>query len=82
MTDKREIFQQSREKGMMTFVAETARPHLNEAALISGKNPELEAMELAQKKSRNPDKVTVHDLVLQRALDLVTSLAILNADKK
>jgi C-terminal processing protease CtpA/Prc len=74
--DKREIFQASREKGMTPFVVENARPHLNEAALISGKNPELEAMEAAQRRSRNPEKPTVHDPVLQRALDLVTSIGI------
>ncbi|MEY2529745.1 MAG: carboxyl-terminal processing protease [Verrucomicrobiota bacterium] len=74
--DKREIFQSSREKGMTPFVVENARPHLNEAALISGKNPELEAMEAAQRRNRNPEKPGVHDSVLQRALDLITSIGI------
>jgi len=74
--DKREVFQLSREKGMMPFVVEISRPHLNEAALMSGRNPELEAMEAAQRKARTTDKVSVHDPVLQRALDLVTSIAI------
>jgi len=77
LTDKREVFQASREKGMMPFVVETSRPHLNEAALISGKNPELEAMEAAQRKNKGPEKSGVHDAALQRALDLVTSLGIL-----
>jgi hypothetical protein len=74
--DKREIFQTSREKGMTPFVVENARPHLNEAALMSGRNPELEAMEAAQRRSRTPEKPVVHDSVLQRALDLVTSIGI------
>lgn len=73
--DKREVFQTSREKGMTPFVTENSRPHLNEAALISGKNPELEAMEAAQKR-KTPEKSSVHDAVLQRALDLVTSIGI------
>jgi hypothetical protein len=76
-TDKREVFQASREKGMTPFVVENSRPHLNEAALISGRNPELEAMEAAQRRNRNPEKSGVHDAVLQRALDLVTSIGIL-----
>ena len=76
-TDKGEIFQASREKGMTPFVEESSRPHLNEAALISGKNPELEAMEAAQRRKTNPEKSGVHDAVLQRALDLVTSIEIL-----
>ncbi|MEY2483756.1 MAG: carboxyl-terminal processing protease [Verrucomicrobiota bacterium] len=74
--DKREIFQVSREKGMTQFVVENSRPHLNEAALISGKNPELEALEAAQRRTRTTDKPAVHDPVLQRALDLVTSIGI------
>jgi hypothetical protein len=74
--DKREVFVQSREKGMTPFVVENERPHLNEAALISGKNPELEAMEAAQRRGRGPEKTTLRDPVLQRALDLVTSIAI------
>jgi C-terminal processing protease CtpA/Prc len=74
--DKREIFQVSREKGMTPFVVESSRPHLNEAALISGKNPELEALEAAQRRTRTTDKVAVHDPVLQRALDLVTSIGV------
>ena len=73
--DKREIFQSSYEKGMIPLVVQSSG-HLNEAALISGKNPELEAMEAAQKRGRNLEKTTVHDPVLQRALDLVTSLGI------
>jgi Peptidase family S41 len=76
MADKREVFQQSREKGMTPFVVENERPHLNEAALMSGKNPELEAMEAAQRRGRGPEKTTVRDPVLQRALDLVTSITI------
>jgi hypothetical protein len=74
--DKREVFQQSKEKGMTPFVVEHERPHLNEAALISGKNPELEAMEAAQRRGRTAEKTTVRDPVLQRALDLVTSITI------
>lgn len=74
--DKREVFQGSREKGMTPFVVESSRPHLNEAALISGKNPELEALEAAQRRTRTTDKPPVHDPVLQRALDLVTSIGI------
>ena len=74
--DKREIFQASRDKGMTPFVVENSRAHLNEAALISGRNPELEAMEAAQRRNKNPEKSGTHDAVLQRALDLVTSIGI------
>jgi C-terminal processing protease CtpA/Prc len=77
MADKREIFQLSGEKGMAPFVYEGARPHLNEAALLAGTNPEVEAAEAAQqRRGRAPEKPPAHDPVLQRALDVVTSLEV------
>jgi hypothetical protein len=74
MADKRQIFQLSAEKGMGPFVYETERPHLNEAALMAGTNPELESVE--QRRGRALEKANPRDAVLQRALDLVTSLEI------
>jgi len=77
MTDKRQIFQLSGEKGIEPFVYETGRPHMNEAALLAGTNPEVEVVEAAQqRRGRAPEKPPVHDPVLQRALDVVTSLEI------
>ncbi len=77
MADKQQIFQLSDEKGMGPFVYETGRPHMNEAALLAGTNPEVEAAEAAQQRRGRPsDKVPAHDPVLQRALDVVTSLEI------
>jgi len=72
--DKRQIFRLSGEKGMSSFVYETERPHLNEAALIAGTNPELDIPD-AQRRNR-PRGQPQRDSVLQRALDLVTSLEI------
>jgi len=75
--DKRQIFQLSGEKGMGQFVYEGARPHMNEAALLAGTNPEVEAAEAAQqRRGRAPEKPPAHDPVLQRALDVVTSLEV------
>jgi hypothetical protein len=77
MADKRRIFQLSGEKGMGPFVYEAGRPHMNEAALLAGTNPEMEAAEAAQqRRGRAPEKPPPHDPVLQRALDVVTSLEI------
>jgi Peptidase family S41 len=77
MADKRQIFQLSGEKGMGPFVYEGARPHMNEAALLAGTNPEVEAAEAAQqRRGRAPEKTPAHDPVLQRALDVVTSLEV------
>lgn len=70
--EKREIFRQSPETGMAPYVFEKERPHLNEAALIAGRNPELDALEASQRGRK--EKAPPRDLVLQRAVDLVTSL--------
>src|SRR5213079_3101690 len=45
MADKQQIFRLSGEKGMVPFVYEGGRPHMNEAALLAGTNPEVEAAE-------------------------------------
>jgi len=77
LSDKRQIFQSSSEKGMGPFIYETGRPHMSEAALLAGTNPELEAAEAAQqRRGRAQEKPTPHDPVLQRALDVVTSLEV------
>jgi Peptidase family S41 len=75
--EKRQIFQSSADKGMGPFVYETGRPHLNEAALLAGTNPEVEAWAGAPaRRGRGPEKPPAHDPVLQRALDVVTSLEV------
>lgn len=77
LTEKRQIFRLSGEKGMGPFIYQPGRPHMNEAALLAGTNPEVEAAEAAQqRRGRSPEKPPAHDPVLQRALDLVTSLEI------
>jgi hypothetical protein len=73
--EKRQLFQLSADKGMAPFVYETERPHLNEAALIAGTNPELDSTD-GQRRNRAREKQPAHDPVLQRALDIVTSLEI------
>lgn len=75
ITDTRQIFRLSGEKGMSPFVYETERPHLNEAALIAGTNPELDIPD-AQRRNRARERQPARDPVLQRALDVVTSLEI------
>jgi peptidase S41-like protein len=77
LSDKRQIFLSSSEKGMGPFIYEIGRPHMSEAALLAGTNPELEAAEAAQqRRGRAPEKPAPHDPVLQRALDVVTSLEV------
>lgn len=75
---KQQIFQQSLTKGMAPFVFETDRPHLNEAALVAGTNPEIEAVQAAQSRRTQgePKPAPLHDSVLQRGVDLVTSIEV------
>jgi hypothetical protein len=75
IAEKRQIFRQSGEKGMAQFVYETERPHLNEAALIAGTNPELEIAD-AQRRTRVRSAQAPRDSVVQRAIDVVTSLEV------
>ena len=67
---KRQIFVSSAQRGIAAFVFETERPHFNEAALIAGTNPELES-----RQRRNSDE-NLHDAVLQRAVDVIASIAV------
>lgn len=68
---KRQIFVASIQRGMSPFVFEAERPHFNEAALISGSNPELDS-----RPPRRGAEEAPHDAVLQRAVDVITSLAV------
>ena len=77
LAEKRQIFQSSSEKGLSAFIYDSGRPHMTEAALLAGTNPELEAAEAAQqRRGRAPEKPAPHDPVLQRALDVMTSLEV------
>lgn len=67
--DRDTILTASLEKGVAAFVFGKERAQLNEAALVAGTNPELAA-------SPETD-VTVFDLPLQRAVDLVIAIRVL-----
>ena len=75
-SDKLEIFTQSVTKGMAPFVFEEDQPHLNEAALLAGTNPEIEAMQDRQQKRARGEKPGPHDPVVQRAVDVITSIGV------
>ena len=73
--EKHQIFQQSLTRGIGPFVFEADRPHLNEAALLAGTYPEIEAAQAAQlRHARGGEKPVLHDAALQRAVDLITSI--------
>lgn len=67
-----QIFRESREKGVSSFVFENERRRLNEAALVANMNPEIDS---AQSLQRERNKTApLRDTVLQRAIDLVTTI--------
>jgi Peptidase family S41 len=63
--------------GVMAVVNDVERMRVNEASLVSGINPEIELLQDAQRRRRNPVEAVQRDLILQRAVDLITTLNIL-----
>ncbi len=59
------------EMGIAAVVVEKERPRMNEAALVAGVNPELELLHADRPK----EEVMIIDPLLQRAVDLATSLS-------
>jgi hypothetical protein len=77
VAEKNLIFQRSLTQGMAPFVFENDRPHLNEAALLAGTNPEIDAAQAAQqRRGQNGGSPAPHDAALQRAVDVVTSIGV------
>lgn len=59
------------------LLTETERPHMNEAALVAGKNPEMEAWienQLRKKQPPAPRPPAVKDEALRLAVDFVTAI--------
>jgi hypothetical protein len=49
---------------------------MNEAALVAGNNPELEAVRAAQASKGRKIPATLQDTALQRALDAITTITL------
>ncbi len=64
------------ENGVKDLVIEAERPRMNEAALVAGANPELDAFQATQGKRGEKTKTPLRDIVLQRALDFVTTVSL------
>jgi C-terminal processing protease CtpA/Prc len=63
------------ENGVRDYIFDEERPHTNEAALVAGRNPDLDAYEIGYTsgavKQRAPK-----DAVLQRAIDFLTTISV------
>ena len=74
--DDRRVAEAGTRKGRGEFVFETERPRMNEAALVAGTNPELDAIQAAQKAKGEKAKPALRDAVLQRAVDFITTISL------
>ena len=61
------------------LLVEPERPRFNEAALVAGTNPEIDAMQAAQRLKGDKPKPVLRDQTLLRVMDLITSLGVLAA---
>lgn len=72
MKDKKKVFEQSRSMTMKPFIIDRVRHRFNEAALVSGSNPELDDYVKRSKGEPLPgDGGQLRDVVVQRALDML-----------
>jgi hypothetical protein len=71
-----ELLQREMENGVSEWVSDIERPRMNEASLVAGTNPELDALQLAQKTKRERHPPPLKDVVLQRALDFMIALKV------
>jgi hypothetical protein len=63
------------QNGVTDYIFDEERPHTNEAALVAGKNPDLDAYE-ADHDSGRSKRQHVKDIILQRAIDFLTAISI------
>lgn len=75
--ETRRLLRAELEKDVTTFILEKERPRMNEASLVAGTNPELDAYAREHGGEVGPKGVpAVLDTALQRAVDLITSIGI------
>jgi C-terminal processing protease CtpA/Prc len=66
------------ENGLRDYIFDEERPHTNEAALVAGKNPDLDVYETGYMSGAGKQR-TPKDVVLQRAIDFLTTISVFRA---
>jgi C-terminal processing protease CtpA/Prc len=66
------------QNGVADYILDEERPHTNEAALVAGKNPDLDAYEADHGNGKSKQQ-HVKDVVLQRAIDFLTTISVFRA---
>jgi len=64
------------QNGVNSYIFDEERPHTNEAALVAGKNPDLDTYE-ADHPNGQVSVQHPKDIVLQRAIDFLTAVSVL-----
>lgn len=78
---EREVLKKAATEGVEKFIFEIERPHMNEASLVAGRNPELDLYQSRQTGGNPADSAAPPDKSLQRALDAVTSVLVVSGRK-
>jgi len=63
------------EKGLRDYIFDEERPHTNEAALVAGRNPDLDAYETGYMSGAAKQRAP-KDVALQRAIDFLTTISV------
>jgi hypothetical protein len=63
------------QNGVTDYIFDEERPHTNEAALVAGKNPDLDAYE-ADHANGTSKRRHAKDVILQRAIDFLTAISV------
>jgi hypothetical protein len=74
---ERSVLAESDNQSSAPFITDEPRQHLNEAALVAGTNPELDAYEAQQSGQTQPAKPK--DAMLQRAVDFLITVNLYKA---
>jgi Peptidase family S41 len=74
---ERSVLAESDNQSSAPFITDEPRQHLNEAALVAGTNPELDAYEAQQSGQAQPAKPK--DVMLQRAVDFLITVNLYKA---
>lgn len=82
LEEERDILARSEKEGVAPFIFEIERPHMNEASLVAGRNPELDNYQDRNSAKQTPEPVALLDRTLQRALDAATALLVLRESSK
>ncbi|MFT5471318.1 MAG: hypothetical protein ACI8UO_006451 [Verrucomicrobiales bacterium] len=83
LPSKGKIFEKTKTNAIQSYIFDRARPRMNEAALVHETDPELDYhLARARGEITEFDRTPLQDRVLQRAVDMLLSMAHLEAEEE